>query len=125
MNYLPQWDVDSVWAKALPMLQGALAQQTAFNADGLHGMLLRGEMHLWMNDNAAAVTQIQTFQLERVCVVVLCGGAGLEASDETWQQFTRYARSYGCAAIMVYGRAGWSRVIPGLVVTDTIMRFKL
>lgn len=126
MQYVPAWEVEEVWQRASPLLALAVERQTAFNLEGLKAMLLRGEMHLWLNESAAMVTQIQTFQLERICVIVLCGGSGLE----TWAEKIRgtilkYAKSFGCAAVMVYGRSGWSRVFPELRVTDTVMRYKL
>ena len=126
MRYIPQWEVEEVWDKAAPMLQLAVSRQTAFNIEGLKTMLLRGEMHLWVHQSAAMTTQIQTFQLERVCVIVLCGGTDLsEWADGAWATLLKYARSFGCAAIMVYGRSGWAKVRPEFEITDTVLRYKL
>lgn len=126
MIFIPPWDVDSNWVDYADRLAPALGRQTAFDEAGIKSMLTQGNMHLWDAGHAVLVTQIQAFQLERVCVIVMCAGRDMESwSDEAWAVICRYAGHHGCKAIQVYGRAGWSRARPELKVVETVMRAEL
>lgn len=123
MRFIPQWEIDSEWSRLLPLLKLPLDRQTAFDEVGLYTMLKRGEMQLWDAGDAAVVTQLQTYQLERICAIVLAGGTHLH----NWKNgmlgmLTRYAKFNGCKALCITGRSGWSRVLDGFEVTDTVMR---
>ena len=126
MRYIPQWEIDSEWTRLLPMLKMPLDRQTAFDEIGLYAMLKRGEMQLWDAVDAALVTQIQTYQLERICMLVLAGGTNLDNwKRDMLDMIVRYAKFNGCKALCINGRAGWSRIVPEFNVTDTVMRMNL
>lgn len=87
----------------------------------------RGKFHLWIiPEKAAFVTEIQQYPQERICMIVLCGGEGMQEwvpdADAT---LSRYAVSMGCNAMMIVGRRGWSAVAPAYRVQDTVMRKQL
>lgn len=118
------WDLDEHWAKCAPHLAKAIAKQTAMTLDSVQQDVKRGKFHLWLiPGRAALVTEVQQFPAERICMIVLCGGEGMEE----WVQIvdaklTSYARALGCVALMVVGREGWSRAVPAYKATDTVMR---
>ena len=127
LEFVPMWDVDEHWAEIAPMLEKAIARQSAMSLDSTYQDLKRGKFFLWrVPGKAAFVTEIQNFPQERVCVVVLCGGEGIEewlpAVDET---IVRHARCFGCAALLIVGRRGWERVCPEFRVTDYVLRRSL
>lgn len=124
LELIPMWDLEEHWESVAPLLAKAIAKQTAMTLESVHADVKGAKFHLWhIPGKAAFVTQIQNFPSERICMIVLCGGEGMDEwlriADET---LTRYARSFGCNAMMIVGREGWSRVIPAYEVTDVVMR---
>ncbi len=122
--FIPLWDIDLHWATAAPLLAKPLAKQHAMTLESVREDCRRGKFHLWLiPEQVAFVTEIQQFPAERIAMIVLCGGSGLEewstSADET---LTRYAQAMGCQALMIVGREGWSRVMPAYKIQDVIMR---
>lgn len=126
MRFVPKWEVPERWGHVAPFLRKALARQTAWSEESIYTELMNERMHLWETEGAAFVTQIQTYPLERLCVIVMCGGSGMKGwTQEAVETMTHYARGYGCNAITVVGRKGWSRVWPALEEKETVMRAEL
>ena len=124
LEYVPLWDIEREWGAIAPLLAKALEKQTAMSIESVKADCLRGKFWLWhVPGRAAFVTEVQQFPLERICMIVLCGGDGLEEwlaeSDET---LSRHAQHFGCSAMMIVGRAGWSKVCPEYRIQDHIMR---
>lgn len=72
--------------------------------------VMSGNMQLWANDNACAVTEISVFPRKKVIHVFLAGGSmediiDMEESAATW------GKAQGCTDITVAGRVGWKKVL--------------
>ena len=124
LEFVPAWDIEEAWPEIAHMLAKALAKQTAMSLESVKADCVRGKFWLWrVPGRAAFLTEIQQFPLERICMIVLCGGDSLEewlqVADET---LTRHARHFGCSALMIVGRKGWSRACPAYEVQDYVMR---
>lgn len=127
LEFIPVWDLEQHWAAVAPLLAKALATQSGMSLESIQQDIKRLKFHLWrIADKAAFVTEIQQFPCEKIAMIVLCGGEGLDAwmhiADET---LTRYAKALGCAAVMIVGRPGWSKVLPAYRITDFVMRKQL
>ena len=115
VRFVPPWDVAREWDALAPLLALPLKRQSALDLEALKGALIAGRMHAWLGDEIALVTEIQAFARERVCVIVLAGGANFvtrQASglrEQTLATIERYARSHGCGALQIVGRPGWAR----------------
>lgn len=124
LEFIPLWDIEEYWPLVSPLLEKALAKQTAMSLRSVHEDVKRGKFLLWhVPGQAAFVTEIQQFPLEKICMIVLCGGDGmeqwLEVADKT---LTRHAKALNCTALMIVGRPGWSKVVPAYQVQDVVMR---
>lgn len=124
LEFIPLWDLDEHWSECAPLLAKALARQSAMNLESVHQDVKRGKFLLWkISGHGALITEIQQFALEKICMVVLCGGDGmeewLEVADRT---LTRHAKALGCNALMIVGRPGWSKVVPSYQIQDVVMR---
>ena len=124
LQYIPLWDIEREWPAVEPLLLKALAKQTGLSAESVKADCLRGKFWLWhVPGRVAFVTEIQQFPLERICMIVLCGGDGIEdwlsEADDT---LTRHAKHFGCAALMVIGRKGWSLAAPEYKLEAHVMR---
>lgn len=124
LEFIPLWDLDDYWPEVSPHLAKSLARQTAMTLESVHQDVKRGKFLLWrIPDRCAFITEIQQFPAEKICMVVLCGGEGmeewLEIADRT---LSRHAKALGCNALMIVGRPGWSRVAPAYRIQDAVMR---
>ncbi len=124
LEFIPLWDVDEHWPEVSKMLEKALAYQTGLSLDSVYSDLKRAKYLLWrIPGRAAIVTEIQPFALEKVCMVILCGGEKvtdwLPVAEET---LSRHAKALGCAALVIIGRKGWSGIAPNFEITDFVMR---
>lgn len=95
----------------------------------LYRELLCGRFVLWLawggDLEAAAVTEIAETTSGRVCVIVACGGAGRDRWLSLRHRLEDYARHEGCARMRIYGRKGWTRVLPDYRVTRVVLEKEL
>jgi len=125
MLLIAPWDVDAMWPQAEPMLAKALARQHDLCAADIKNFCKNQLMQLWLiPGHHALVTQIQDKTLCRVCMIVLCGGKGLESKDEAMTALEAYARAMACDELRIEGRKGWGPVL-GFEPMATVMRKKL
>ncbi|MDE1828264.1 MAG: hypothetical protein KGH65_03840 [Candidatus Micrarchaeota archaeon] len=123
VKFIPFWDVDKHWDFCAPLLKKAVDLQTGWDLPSIKNEIMAGRMHLWATDNAAFVTQLQTFPLARVCVIFLCGGIGVdEWANEVTATLANYAKAHGCSSMVIVGRDGWEKRAPGFVRTDSVFR---
>lgn len=123
LEFIPIWDIEDRWSDVSKHFEMALARQKSMNLESVYQDCKRGKFHVWhIEGKASVLTEIQQFPLERICMIVLCGGEGMsEWIDMTVETLSRYAKSYGCTSLMVVGRKGWSS-IPGFNIEDVVMR---
>ncbi|MBX6367958.1 MAG: hypothetical protein IRZ04_08250 [Rhodospirillales bacterium] len=121
LDGVPAAAVPRVWPFALPFIERALAEGGGhFLAGDVLAALERGEMQLWAlwregRLAGALVTEIVRWPQRSVCRLVLAGAEdGLREEWLPWLgTIEAWARAHGCAAIEIYGRPGWARLLPG------------
>lgn len=120
-------DVLAWWPQAREFV--ARVPQTGYSPlDILHD-LTAGRNQLWVVLDeagevcAALVTEIQQYPRERVCVGFVCGGDGARRwTGELERAVAAWAGQHQCAAMEIYGRPGWQRVLRGWEQTHVILR---
>ncbi len=70
--------------------------------EGVHST----KMQLWVNDEAAAITEIVVYPRKRVLNVFLAGGV-LDQVMDMLESAKMWGVSQGCSDIMMSGRRGW------------------
>ena len=126
---MPRARLAEVWSAVEPLLAPALMRGGEMTMQTLAEALRDGRLVLWLawsgRLEAAAVTEIADTIAGRVCCIVACGGRdranwlALRADLET------YARRAGCARMRIYGRKGWTRVLPDYRATRIILEKEL
>ncbi|MGH7239986.1 MAG: hypothetical protein ACREHG_07960 [Candidatus Saccharimonadales bacterium] len=111
---VPYWDIDNVWPKVAEFVQKALDKRNEFSQADIIDACKRQQMQLWIVPwNIAVVTQIQTMPRVRRCVLVLCGGNGLdETNKHELDAIKAWAKSLACTEMLIDGRDGWTRIYP-------------
>lgn len=106
------------WALAAPFVERALAQgRGEMIPEDVRRFLASRAMQLWLLwDGAvrgALVTEIANHPRKRICVLRLfAADPGLRAA---WMRLApaieSWAKAQGCAAIEVFGRPGWAKIL--------------
>lgn len=74
----------------------------------------------------AAVTQMKAEPNGKTCLILAAGGVGVSGHIATvMKTIEQYAQSCGCVAVMLRGRKGWRRVLPGYAFDGRWMRRNL
>jgi hypothetical protein len=108
--------VHEFWPHVAALIKAAMEKGRLSSYADVEHAVRNGNALLWLAWNgekikAAAVTELGQANGEKFCTVVACGGhdraqwlpllAGLEA----------YGKREGCAAMRIYGRRGWLKLL--------------
>jgi hypothetical protein len=74
--------------------------------------IIKGDMQLWLADDACAVTEIVIYPRKKVLHVFLAAGK-MESIVDMLESAERFGRANGCESITIAGRHGWKRVLSG------------
>jgi hypothetical protein len=123
---IPPADAHQVWPHVAALVQAAMQKGRLSNYAEVEHSVRSGGALLWLawegeTIKAAAVTEISEANGEKFCTIVACGGhdrgqwlhllAGLES----------HAKAEGCAAMRVYGRRGWGKLLKDYRVTRVLL----
>ncbi len=95
------------WERFAPLIRKAMVRGDLGKFEEVERQVFDGEALLWVNTDAALITQVGIVESGKVCTIVACGGA-LPSLDGL-QEIESYARSMGCRAMRIMGRKGWVR----------------
>ncbi len=118
------------WPHVASLIKAAMEKGRLSSYADVEHAVRNGTALLWLAWNgekikAAAVTELTYANGEKFCTIVACGGhersqwlpliAGLEA----------YGRTQGCAAMRIYGRRGWRKLLPEYRTTRVLLEKEL
>jgi hypothetical protein len=122
--------VHEFWPHVASLIKAAMEKGRLSSFTDVEHAVRNGNALLWLAWNgetvkAAAVTELSQANAEKFCTIVACGGhdrsqwlpliAGLEA----------YGRAQGCAAMRIYGRRGWRKLLPEYRTTRVLLEKEL
>jgi hypothetical protein len=114
------------WPHVAPLIKAAMEKGRLSDYADVEHSVRSGSALLWTawdgeRIKAAAVTELGKANGEKFCTIVACGGsdrgqwlhllAGLEA----------YGKAEGCAAMRIYGRRGWLKLLPEYRATRVLL----
>ena len=116
-----------VWPHVRALIHAAMKRGDLSSFRPVEASVLAGDALLWLaiaredgrerpdedgaQIQAAAVTELHATEWRKVCVVVACGGAGVNRWIALLDGIEAYARAAGCAAVRIMGRKGWMRLL--------------
>jgi hypothetical protein len=118
--------VSEFWPHVAPLIKAAMEKGRLSDYADVEHSVRNGSALLWIawdgeRIKAAAVTELGKANGEKFCTIVACGGsdrgqwlhllAGLEA----------YGKAEGCAAMRIYGRRGWLKLLPEYRTTRVLL----
>jgi hypothetical protein len=122
--------VHEFWPHVASLIKAAMEKGRLSSFADVEHSVRSGRALLWLAWNgetvkAAAVTELGLANGETFCTIVACGGrdraqwlpllAGIEA----------YGRAQGCAAMRIYGRRGWRKLLPEYRTTRVLLEKEL
>lgn len=116
-------DFDTEWARCAPWIEAALV-----HAGGTHSLddvrAMVGDpsepVRFWAGRRSAMVTEIQSWPNAKTLLLWLAGGDLDELKDELRPMAEAWGREQGCDRVMIVGRPGWARVLPGYEVQAVV-----
>jgi hypothetical protein len=115
---VPPDRVAAVWPHVRTLIYAAMKRGDLSSFRPVEAAVLAGDALLWLAWDpgaeriaAAAVTELHQSEWRKVCVVVACGGAGVNRWIALLDGIEAYARATGCAAVRIMGRKGWIRLL--------------
>jgi hypothetical protein len=113
---VPPDQAAAVWPHVRALIHAAIKRGDLSSFRPVEASVLAGDALLWLawdgaQIQAAAVTEQHRTEWRKVCVVVACGGAGVDRWIALLEGIEAYARAAGCAAVRIMGRKGWIRLL--------------
>ena len=108
--------VTCIWECVKHWIKRAMERGDFGTFDAIEDDVMTGQALLWLVWNApkiqgAAVTQIVTTQMSKICMITACGGKNMQLWLPLIEKIESYARDEGCDAVRILGRKGWTRVL--------------
>lgn len=102
--------IPAIWEKAKPFIETALNQGSNYTLDEIYDGLCTKQMQLWMYDDAALVTSIQTDARNKFCLLVTLGGKRMVDWFQYLPIVEDWAKDQGAEEMRLYGRPGWKKL---------------
>ncbi len=124
-------DIGGIWGEVGPLLAKALVYSDDITLGQVRERLDRGEYQLWTAQregviDAAWCTRIADYPRGKVCEIALCGGEGIERWLElTIEPIALWAKDLGCVSLRIYGRKGWSKLLPDFREVSRVIERKI
>ena len=118
--------VRAIWPHVTPLLKAACRRTRLNPFEDIEADVLSGRSLLWLAWSgcaveAAAATVLINSEIGKVCIITVCGGAGMRRWLPLLDQIEAYAKREGCVRVRIYGRRGWLRVLDGYAQKHIIM----
>jgi hypothetical protein len=118
--------VGGFWPYVAPLIEAAMRRGGITDFTLVERAVFTGTALLWIacdarRINAAAITELGAVGGERFCTIVACAGADRAQWLPLIAELEDYARREGCKAMRIFGRRGWSRVLPDYKTTRILL----
>ena len=114
------------WPHVAALIKAAMEKGRLSSYADVEHSVRHGSALLWLAWNgetieAAAVTELTSANGEKFCTIVACGGHGRSQWLPLIAGLEAYGRREGCAAMRIYGRRGWRKLLPEYRTTRVLL----
>jgi hypothetical protein len=122
--------VAQFWPYVVALIKSAMEKGRLTDFAMVERDVLDGCALLWIawdgeKIKAAAVTELVIANGEKFCTIVACGGHDRGQWLHLIEGLEAYGKAEGCAAIRIYGRRGWLKLLPEYRTTRVLLEKKL
>jgi len=123
---IPPADAHGVWPPVAALVKAAMEKGRLSNYAEVEQAVRSGAALLWLawegeSIKAAAVTEVSAANGEKFCTIVACGGHDRGQWLHLLEGLESHAKAEGCAAMRVYGRRGWGKLLKDYRVTRVLL----
>jgi len=114
------------WPHVASLIRAAMEKGRLSSFTDVEHSVRDGRALLWLawngeNIKAAAVTELSQANGERFCTIVACGGHDRAQWLPLLGDLEAYGKAQGCAAMRIYGRRGWRKLLPEYRTTRVLL----
>ena len=118
------------WPHVASLIKAAMEKGRLSSFADVEHAVRNGNALLWLAWNgetvkAAAVTELAIANGEKFCTIVACGGGDRSQWLPLLAGLETYGRAQGCAAMRIYGRRGWRKLLPQYRTTRVLLEKEL
>ena len=118
------------WPHVASLIKAAMEKGRLSSFADVEHAVRNGSALLWLAWNgetvkAAAVTELAVANGEKFCTIVACGGRDRSQWLPLLAGLETYGRAQGCAAMRIYGRRGWRKLLPEYRTTRVLLEKEL
>ena len=111
---VPPDTVHKVWPQVRNLIYAAMKRGGISSFKPVEDSVLSGRALIWLawdgvKVHAAAVTELHQTEWRKDCVIVACGGSGMDEWLPLIEGIEKFARAESCVAVHLIGRRGWER----------------
>ena len=122
--------VHEFWPHVAALIKAAMEKGRLSSFADVEHAVRNGNALLWLAWNgetvkAAAVTELAVANGEKFCTIVACGGHDRAQWLPLLAGLETYGRAQGCAAMRIYGRRGWLKLLPEYRTTRVLLEKEL
>jgi hypothetical protein len=122
--------VHEFWPHVASLIKAAMEKGRLSSFTDVEHAVRNGRALLWLAWNgetvkAAAVTELSQANAETFCTIVACGGHDRAQWLPLLAELEAYGRAQGCAAMRIYGRRGWRKLLPEYRTTRVLLEKEL
>ena len=122
--------VHEFWPHVASLIKAAMEKGRLSSFADVEHAVRNGNALLWLAWNgetvkAAAVTELAVANGEKFCTIVACGGHDRSQWLPLLAGLETYGRAQGCAAMRIYGRRGWLKLLPEYRTTRVLLEKEL
>ena len=108
-----------------PMVERGLKRSIGLTLESIAYNLRRDLMQMWLafgsGVEAVALTEISEEPTGKVCIISLLSGNNRARWFGHLEEIEKFARNENCKAMRIYGRKGWTRLLPSWRVPQVIL----
>jgi hypothetical protein len=118
--------IREVWPLVKDRARIAIERTELSDFDQYEADVLAGHHLVWLawdGQNIAAVATTHKTKIgeKTICTLTACQGYDRDRWLPLFQTIEKYAKDEGCAAMRLFGRKGWERVLDGYKVEHVVM----
>jgi len=122
--------VHEFWPHVASLIRAAMEKGRLSSFTDVEHAVRNGNALLWLAWNgetvkAAAVTELTQANGETFCTIVACGGHDRAQWLPLLAELEAYGKAQGCAAMRIYGRRGWRKLLPEYRTTRVLLEREL
>jgi hypothetical protein len=114
------------WPHVASLIRAAMEKGRLSSYAEVEHAVRNGHALLWLAWNgetvkAAAATELTRANGETFCTIVACGGHDRSQWLHLIEGLEAYGKTQGCAAMRIYGRRGWLKLLPEYRTTRVLL----